>query len=97
MVDGLNCWAEKLKDFLWLSVLRAFGSTETVRRMGWFVEFWGGFELLNQRRSAALRPNLEPPIGERQRRVPSIHRRATEVIGGLQHLPYRDRLREMGY
>lgn len=97
MVDGLNCWAEKLKDFLWLSVLRAFASTETVRTMGWFVEFWGGFELLNQRRSAALRPNLEPPIGERQRRVPSIHRRATKVIGGLQHLPYRDRLREMGY
>jgi len=37
-----------------------------------------------------------PPIQERQGAVGEGPEEATEMLRGLQHLPYKDRLRELG-
>lgn len=43
-----------------------------------------------------LCPNLGPPTQEGLELLEQVHRKATKIIRGLGHLPYEDRLKQMG-
>ena len=46
--------------------------------------------------SAVLRPGLGPHYKKDRELLERVQRRATKMIGGNEHLPYEDRLREVG-
>ena len=46
--------------------------------------------------AALLRPSVEPPVQKDRELLERVQRRATKMISGLEHLPYKDRLRELG-